>query len=347
MPFELNQNVIDNIPKLISLLEAISKENEDMDQFYDELLKTAIKIVPEADYGSLIMIIPEKNSWTWLATVGHNKNLLCNMTHSIKAKNLKEGLIFVDGNIIEKTKDNMSEYSYKIIKRASTPIKQTMAYHMKITEKIWMEFTLDIDANSNKTFSEDSINILKLFGYIAKIFLKNKLEKNKLNELNKELKFKNYQLLEINKKIQKMYNNVLEIISDMTNNTYDLNSKENLLVKGFKTLIKIIPFVEKALLCEKNDEKIKILEKVGFENLILKELNIKEINNNIVEFIELSEKYIQIEFDRNTYIYFGIENKEYIKLFEIYNINRSLENLIHAFSNLNKNLRKHKEFTKE
>jgi hypothetical protein len=338
MHFELSQNVIDNIPKLISLLESISKENEDMDQFYNELLKTAIKIIPEADYGSLILINKDKSSWSWLSVVGHNEELLKKMTFHIKADDLIDGNVVLYDDVIEYRKKYMPNYVYNMLQKATTPIKCTLANYVKISENLFIDFSLDIDKNSEKTFSKDSKEILKLFGNIAKIFLKNKMEKNKLNELNKELKYKNYQLLEMNKKIQKMYNNALDIINNMANITLNIKDEESLLKNVFRTLVKIIPFAEKAILVEKEKDKLVIIDKIGFEKLVMNELSVKENNKNIVEFFELSGKYIQTQFDKKTDIYIEINEEFDNELFNVYSINDSLEKLIYSFSELNEKL---------
>ncbi|MBM7558574.1 HD-GYP domain-containing protein [Marinitoga litoralis] len=347
MHFELNQNVIDNIPKLISLLESLSKENEDMDQFYNELLKTAIKIIPEADYGSLILINKNKNSWSWLSVVGHNEELLKKMTFHIKADDLIDGNVVLYDDVIEYRKKYMPNYVYNMLQKATTPIKCTLANYVKISENLFIDFSLDIDKNSEKTFSKDSKEILKLFGNIAKIFLKNKMEKNKLNELNKELKYKNYQLLEMNKKIQKMYNNALDIINNMANITLNIKDEESLLKNVFRTLVKIIPFAEKAILVEKEKDKLVIIDKIGFEKLVMNELSVKENNKNIVEFFELSGKYIQTQFDKKTDIYIEINEEFDNELFNVYSINDSLEKLIYSFSELNEKLIKTKELIKK
>ncbi|KAF2955194.1 HD-GYP domain-containing protein [Marinitoga sp. 38H-ov] len=345
MHFELSQNVIDNIPKLISLLESISNETYNMDDFYNELLKTAISIIPEADYGSLILI--NNDSWNWLAAIGHDNNILKKMSFKIKNDDLIDGNVIIYNDVLEYRKKLMHKYVYETLKKATIPIKSTMAYHLKINDNLWIQFSLDIAKESQKTFSEDSKETLKLFGNLAKIFLKNKIEKDKIIELNKELKIKNYQLLEINKKMQRMYENTLDIINNMNKITRSIKDDESLIINVFNTLVKIIPFVEKALLVEKKNKKVKIKEKIGFGYLTLKELSIKEIKNNIIEFIELDGYFVQTKFEDNIYILLKIEKDENYELFNVYNINESLEKLIHSFSELKENLKSSKEFTKK
>ncbi|WGS65866.1 HD-GYP domain-containing protein [Marinitoga aeolica] len=350
MNIELSRNVVNNFTKLIEMLETIFDETQNMDEYYEKLLELAIKTIPEADYGSLIMIIPEKNSWIWLATVGHNKNLLCNMTFYINRKNLKEGLIFVDGNILEKTKENMSEYSYRIIKKASTPIKQTIAYHLKITEKIWMGFALDIDANSNKTFSEDSINILKLFGNLAKIFLKNKIEKDKINELNKELKFKNYEYQKLNEEMHNKYKIFIDSIHQLSQLLISSDDEKYLIKESLRICAKIIPFFEKAIFAKRMDNKIIIKDSIGYENLMVEKLKIKrefkEKNMNIITFSEIEGDFYQIKVVSSYYIFIKLNEKNREYLVDKYDLSSKYENILYSLIELKDRLNKEKLFSK-
>ncbi|WGS65796.1 HD domain-containing phosphohydrolase [Marinitoga aeolica] len=162
--------------KLIKLTKIMSKLkfSSTFDEFYNDLLRTAIFLIPEADYGSIIFIDSKKNQWKFLSAYGHNFEMLKNITYAAGHTPTKEKIKIID-NIIENEKIEMNEESYKILKAASKPIKQTMIYEIKLKEEQWINFCLDIDINSEKTFSEESKEIFEIFANLARAFWIEKL----------------------------------------------------------------------------------------------------------------------------------------------------------------------------
>lgn len=169
-------NIEDMNFKLIKLTKIMSKLkfSSTFEEFYNELLRTAIFLIPEADYGSIIFIDSKKNQWKFLSAYGHNSEMLKNITYAAGHTPTKEKIKIID-NIVENERIEMNNESYKILREASKPIKQTMIYEIKLKENQWINFCLDIDINSEKTFSEESKEIFEIFANLARAFWIEKL----------------------------------------------------------------------------------------------------------------------------------------------------------------------------
>ncbi|WP_459996619.1 HD domain-containing phosphohydrolase [Marinitoga arctica] len=190
---EDNYNEIENLNfKLIQLMQMISKLkiSNPLKIFYDDLLRTAINLIPEADYGSIIHINSKTNEWTFLTTYGHNFDLLKKVKYAAGHIPSTENIRMINYNIIENEKIEMDEESYTLLKKASKPIKQTIIYEIELNENNWINFCLDIDINSDKSFSEESKELLEIFGNLAKAFWLEKfsyedIKKSYINLANK------------------------------------------------------------------------------------------------------------------------------------------------------------------
>ncbi|MBM7559367.1 HD domain-containing phosphohydrolase [Marinitoga litoralis] len=175
---EENYHEIENLNfKIIHLIKMISnlKISSPLDVFYNDLLKTAINLIPEADYGSIIYINSKNNTWKFLSAYGHDFELLKNIEYAAGHIPVKEKIRIVDNNIVENEKIEMDDKSYEILKKASKPIKKTIIYEIQLNEEEWINFCLDIDANSDKSFSNESKELLEIFGNLAKAFWIEKL----------------------------------------------------------------------------------------------------------------------------------------------------------------------------
>ncbi|GAB6189129.1 hypothetical protein JCM30566_08680 [Marinitoga arctica] len=307
----MDQNNIFYLPEIIKLLEDISSKDSDI--FFKEILELAIKIIPEADYGSLIMFYPQKNIMLYLSVIGHNENILLNQSFYYENMNFKDEVTLINDNIVEHNKNYISK-SYKIIKKASLPIKQTLLYQSQISKTSWIQFSLDISENNNNNnnfFSDNSKEILKLFGNIAKIFIINKLKDEKMKSIISELKMKNYEYELLNE------NNINTII-DFLN--YKAFERADNFIKILKIFINNIPFTDKAILGTKENNRIIIIDNIGYD-LMINKLTIKSIKEDIVTFEELSGEFFELTFkiknDIMIFIKINDRNIKYLKYLNI------------------------------
>ncbi|KAF2956825.1 HD domain-containing phosphohydrolase [Marinitoga sp. 38H-ov] len=193
---EENYNEIENLNfKLVQLMKMISnlKISNPLDIFYQDLLRTAIILIPEADYGSIIYINSKNNKWKFLSSYGHNFELLKNIEYAAGHIPTNEKIRIINHNIVENERIEMDEKSYELLKKASKPIKQTMIYEINLNIDEWINFCLDIDVNSDKSFSDESKELLEIFGNLAKAFWIEKMAyeniKNSYTKLSNKLAF--------------------------------------------------------------------------------------------------------------------------------------------------------------
>ncbi|KLO21919.1 hypothetical protein X275_07610 [Marinitoga sp. 1197] len=169
--------------KLLQLTKMISKLKitNSFDDFYEELLRTAIYLIPEADYGSIIFI-DSNNRWKFLSAYGHNFELLKKITFAAGHIPETENIRIID-NIVENERLEMDKESYNILLKASKPIKQSLIYEISIKNNEWINFCLDIDKNSEKVFSEESVEIMEIFANLARAFWIQKLSYEHIKEV--------------------------------------------------------------------------------------------------------------------------------------------------------------------
>ncbi|BBE30287.1 hypothetical protein OSSY52_04280 [Tepiditoga spiralis] len=171
-----NIEINDKLNKIIEVTEKFSKMNTTFDEFCNTLLKAAIALIPEADYGSISIM--EKDKWNYIATVGHDLNILKTLDlkpeYALQINGTQDIKSFEDfhlGNMPQ----NIKEKLYK----ASKPIKESLMTKINIEEKtLWI--CLDIDKKSIKTFKSYSKEIINTFIYLAEKFMRLNLRMDKV-----------------------------------------------------------------------------------------------------------------------------------------------------------------------
>jgi len=162
----LNQRFV-NMIELVSNMEDKTLFSEK--EFFADLLKKAIEIIPEADYGK-ICIINDQNQCEFIDVVGHDIKVL------EKIKFDKE--ILFDKN--SKDINTSSDYFFDINKlksktkkdyiKALKPIKESLYINIIVDSQIVGRMGLDIKKNSSKEFTDTTKKILKSFSTLASSF---------------------------------------------------------------------------------------------------------------------------------------------------------------------------------
>ncbi|OQY09144.1 MAG: hypothetical protein B6I29_04080 [Marinitoga sp. 4572_148] len=292
----------------------------------------------------------KKNSWIWLATLGHDNNILKKMSFYIRADDLIDENIVLYDDVLEYRKKLMSQYTYELLKKATKPIKSTLSKYLKIDEKLWVVFSLDISKDSEKNFSKDSQETLKLFGNLAKIYLKNRIEKEKMIELIKNLKYKNYEYQKLNEELHNKYRTFIDSIYKLSKLLISSSDENYLIKESLKICAESIPFFDKAIFAKKIDNKIIIKDSMGYENLMVKELKIqsevKKNNMDIISFSEIEGEFYQIKVFSQYYILIKLNEKNREYIIDEYNLSFKYENIVHLLIKLKNRLNKEKFFSK-
>lgn len=311
-------NINDNLPELVKLLEDTYDHVENVDEYFEKILQLAINVIPEADYASLIMLLPDQKKINWFAAVGHDIKKLSKFSYHIKNLDLEileaiNGKI-IEGNVLERFEKYFTINEIKQLKKSLKSCKQSIVYALELNRKYYLIFSLDISESSEKRFSDKSKDLMKVFANIAYIFIKFKMKeeeikdsmKNTINEREKYERLREEFLSRV-----KIFKDILmKLISLYINKgRKTLYSNEIL-----KHIISNMPFIEKGIIIEMKDDKFNIINEIGYESLKIKEISIKDIyrknNINVITFNELSGEYFELtSIDENTNILLKINEE--------------------------------------
>ncbi|MGM0640925.1 MAG: MEDS domain-containing protein [Thermotogota bacterium] len=178
----LNQRFV----KMIDLVSNMEDKTLFSDEeFFSDLLKNAMEIIPEADYG-MICIINDQKQCEFIDAIGHNiktlkkimfdKNLLINKNS--KYVNISDNYFF-DIDKIENNKE--------IFLNSLKPIKKSLYVNIIIDGQSFGRLGLDIKENSCEDFTDTSKKVLESFSSLASSFLAFKRYDNLQTNFTKEL----------------------------------------------------------------------------------------------------------------------------------------------------------------
>ncbi|MGM0500277.1 MAG: PocR ligand-binding domain-containing protein [Bacillota bacterium] len=179
----LNQRFV-NMIELVSNMEDKTLVSEK--KFFADFLKKAIEIVPEADYGK-ILIIDDQDKCEFADAVGHNINILEEITFD------KELLVNKENKLVNNTKNyflnlDMMELNKKeTFLRALKPIKDSLYINIVIDNQTVGRIGLDIKKESSREFSDTTKKVLKSFSTLASSFFAFKRFDNLQTNFTKEL----------------------------------------------------------------------------------------------------------------------------------------------------------------
>ncbi len=192
----------ENLQQIIKLSSALTNSTffKDQKKFFSQLLHIANDLIPEADYGSIYLI--KGNDVQYIETIGHDLSLLKKIP--IKKRHLGDfDDVGIVSNIIEKNKQLMPSDALKRLSKASKEIKSTLLVKLKRNDQWAGCITLDIDKNSNQTFSAEAINTITAFANIASAFITIKKYRTDQDKFQKEIIFSIIKLLEFHDKYTK------------------------------------------------------------------------------------------------------------------------------------------------
>jgi len=179
----LNQRFV-NMIDLVSTMENRTYMSEE--EFFSDLLEHVIEIVPEADYGEVV-IINKNDKYSFIDSVGHD-------IEKLKKLEIEKELFYnFKGKNIYSTKDyfinlNKMESSQKeIFKKALKPIKDSLYINITVDSQVVGRLALDIKENSSSEFSDTTRKVLESFSTLASAFFAFKRFENLQTNFTKEL----------------------------------------------------------------------------------------------------------------------------------------------------------------
>lgn len=207
--FEQIEELSEKFEDLINMASVAFFDTINKDEtFFKRLLETAMRIIPESDYGSISLV--DGDQWTFVAAVGHD-------LEKLRLIPLKKSYLvfFCEPVIVEKLRDQNRELPdgiYQKIEEASMPVRYSLIAPLVVNGEYLGNIDLDIDENSEKAFSKDSIKILKAFSNIANAFLTFKRYSDVRSSFQKEVITSMVNILEVHDEYTKDHSsNVAEI----------------------------------------------------------------------------------------------------------------------------------------
>jgi len=167
------ENLNNKIFKLLELFNKLGNERITREEFFYEFLKTIITQIPEADYGSVSII--EGEEWKFITAIGHDIEGLRSLPLKRKYAVWSEEAMIVE-NIQNENIKRMPEKLEKEMSKYTKPIKQTILKTIKVDEDTYLDMALDIKKESEKEFSEESINSFNSLLNIGKLFIINQIK---------------------------------------------------------------------------------------------------------------------------------------------------------------------------
>lgn len=138
-------------------------------EFFSGLLKHAIKIIPEADYGK-ICVINSRSKCEFIDAIGHDIKLL------EKNELDKDDLLYQANKGINTTNgcffnlDKMAADKKTLFLKALKPVKESLYINILVDGELAARMSLEIKENSSKKFSKTTKKILESFATLASAF---------------------------------------------------------------------------------------------------------------------------------------------------------------------------------
>ncbi len=184
----------EKLNRIYSILSEIGYRNADVEKLAEQLLKLAMELIEEADTGSIS--IDDKGTWKFLATVGHNKDLLNNMNLPAKYFIKMDKVTLID-NIVSENKTNMPKELFEQFEKATVQISKCLIAPIKIGDGIYGNISVDMARNSDKNFSKMSFRIIDAIAAIGSSFLTMNNYAKLQGELQKDVILTLIRLMEI------------------------------------------------------------------------------------------------------------------------------------------------------
>ncbi|WP_075780490.1 MULTISPECIES: HD domain-containing phosphohydrolase [unclassified Marinitoga] len=166
------ETYFEKLEELITVIARLSLSDMDEKVFFDKLLESAIKIVPEADYGSIFLFNKDKNIWKIISAIGHDEKRLKHVVFDNKTFIYAKQVSVVE-NIVEKNKGLLDDTKLQELADATKPISKSLLAPLKINNYVIGQIALDISVkNGRKTFSNESMRLVEALSHLASAFVR-------------------------------------------------------------------------------------------------------------------------------------------------------------------------------
>jgi len=170
---ELYENVIQATSRLIEM----ASQSDSDETFLKKLLEESVAIIPEAEYGSVVLI--KDDEWRYVHTIGHDIALLNSLELKreffLDPRNSDDTMYF-DSNVfvidgIERRNYKLPEDIFPKFYKATKRTYQTAMMEIDIGDDLAGTIALDTSQKSENVFSNESLKMFGALGNIAATFM--------------------------------------------------------------------------------------------------------------------------------------------------------------------------------
>ncbi|RAO99274.1 histidine kinase [Petrotoga sp. 9PW.55.5.1] len=266
---------IESFQEMVELLQEINWDESEKD-FLSKILKIAIKIIPEAEYGSIWLI--EGALYKAIVGMGYDQSLIKDMIVPLNESYINEHL---DKEFME-VKDILDYNSpetdlYKISKKIHHENNNMVTLISALKNKERIIGHIYIDSFNVNSFSDDSKKMIRMFSNLASIFLTLKF----LRDAEKEtLELNSDYLSFISHELRTPLTAIIGFAETILNNT-ELETSE------IKNIVKKMLFSAKHMNSLIDD--ISTFNKLNREtHLKLKKIDLKKVVYEVLSMLELT-----------------------------------------------------------
>lgn len=181
MENEENRRIPKEMSSLIGFIAGLNPFDTSADEFLSILFREAMKLIPEADCGSVFVY--ENGKVRFVDAVCHDIDALKKLRIDEKEFKLPKNTVFV----VKNTMNYHSEETKKKFSGAIKPMKESLVFDLEVYDKNVAGIGLDILEGSEKHFRECSVRLMKLFKTIASNAFKTKVLQESLKRSKEEL----------------------------------------------------------------------------------------------------------------------------------------------------------------
>lgn len=166
--FQLSQ-LSERYAQLIEIMAYMMESgSQDEEAFFNGLLNSAKRLVPEADYGSITLF--DNGSWRYMATIGHDKDGLNELRLPYSALTQFQTITLIeDGDAA--IRNRLPKNLWPRFQRHIKPTAQLLFAPLKIGDELVGNLALDIGKDSSSRFSPESIKAMTALSNVAAAFI--------------------------------------------------------------------------------------------------------------------------------------------------------------------------------
>lgn len=222
---QINQQV-EQLEKIIDLTVNLKvSEGIKEEKFLKDLLDTAIQIVPEADYGSVVRYDDDFAEFVY--TIGHDYEILKDLRIDKEIFELdNKGDISIISDVYDTTTPYLEAEDRKKFIKGSKLIKETMIFDIYIDDEKKIGLSLDIKKASNKRFDKNSEKSMQAFQNLASAFYSMQYYSKLQSEFQRDILSSMLSLLSIHDEYTESHSQHVAELSSQIASELELSNKQ-------------------------------------------------------------------------------------------------------------------------